>query len=273
MLIAANPVSAEVVPTAGEWDSRIREIIYNPKDVIRVTAFYGISTHIQLSEKEEIVSEGVSMGDDAAWNLVISGKRHIFLKPVARVKPETNLVVITNKRIYQFQLMVSAHDAATFKQKGKDLVYSLHFKYPEDFIAETAAKALADEKIAKARDIKRRLEEGRAGGDNLDYWINGSPDIAPTRVSDDGRFMYLTFGNNRDMPSIFEVNKEDGEALVNTTVEGNTIIVQRTYRKLILRKGIEIACLINKSFDVNNGKDNITGTVSGSVQRVLKGDK
>jgi len=42
-------------------------------------------------------------------------------------------------------------------------------------------------------------------------------------------------------------------------------------RRLILRKGIAVASVVNKSFDLNGGMDNTTGTVSPDVERVIKG--
>jgi type IV secretion system protein VirB9 len=58
---------------------------------------------------------------------------------------------------------------------------------------------------------------------------------------------------------------------VNTNVEGNEIVVQRLVRQLTLRKGNAVACVVNKAFDLDGGKDNTTGTVAPDVERVIKG--
>ena len=100
----------------------------------------------------------------------------------------------------------------------------------------------------------------------------GSEEISPTAARDDGRFIFLTFSNNRDMPAIYSVDDEGNEALINTSViDGNTIVIQRMVPRLMLRKGKAVASVINKSFDMNGGTDNKTGTVAKDVQRVIKG--
>ena len=87
-----------------------------------------------------------------------------------------------------------------------------------------------------------------------------------------GRFIYLTFSNNRDMPAIYSVDDEGNESLINTSViDSNTIVIQRMVPRLMLRKGKAVASVINKSFDMNGGTDNKTGTVAKDVQRVIKG--
>ena len=57
----------------------------------------------------------------------------------------------------------------------------------------------------------------------------------------------MTFSNNRDMPAVYSVDKKGNEALINTNViEGNTIVVQRMVKEMMLRKGVG-RCLCGKS--------------------------
>ena len=132
-------------------------------------------------------------------------------------------------------------------------------------MAQTAQMASRD------ADVKERLAAAKQMVGNTDYWAAGSAEITPTGASDDGRFIRLTFSNNRDMPAVYAVDGEGNEALVNTNVDGNMIVVQRMVRRLTLRKGIAVVCVVNKSFDLSGGRDNNTGTVSQSVERVIKG--
>jgi type IV secretion system protein VirB9 len=107
-----------------------------------------------------------------------------------------------------------------------------------------------------------------------DYWVAGSEEISPTAARDDGRFIYLTFSNNRDMPAVYSVDAEGKEALITTNViDGNTIVIQRLVNQLILRKGNAVASVLNKSFELNGGTDNTSGTIAPDVQRVIKGGK
>ena len=159
--------------------------------------------------------------------------------------------------------------------KNPKLIYALNFRYPEEEAGKldgTRQKQAIKEKLANGKmadSAVNPLDENKPN-DNLDYWVAGSSEISPTSAKDDGRFTYLTFTNNRDMPAIYTVDAEGNEALVNTNVEGNTIIIHRVVPKLTLRKGIAVACLLNKSFNFAGGRDNTTGTVSAEVKRVVK---
>ena len=102
----------------------------------------------------------------------------------------------------------------------------------------------------------------------------GSEEVSPTTAFDNGRFIFLSFGNNKDMPAIYEQDREGNESLINTNViKGNTIVIQRMVERLILRKGEFVASVVNRSFDINGGIDNNTGTVAPDVNRIIKGDK
>ncbi len=257
---------AEVTPPKGQFDPRVRVVDYNPLNVVKLRTFYGVSTHIQLAEGETV--KDVALGDDQAWKVKPRGN-HIFIKPQA-TNADTNLTIVSDKRTYQFALVVqprSVKDASAWSDSN--LVYSLTFNYPTE---EATIKASAVTRKMRAADLKARLESAKNEVRNLDYWVAGSDEISPTAAHDDGRFIYLTFSNNRDMPAIYSVDARGNEALINTNVvDGKTIVVQRMVPHLMLRKGDAVASVINKSFDVNTGIDTTTGTVSPSVDRVIKG--
>jgi type IV secretion system protein VirB9 len=259
---------AELTPPKGAFDSRVRVVDYNPADVVKLTTFYGVSTHVQFGAKEAI--KDVAVGDQQAWDIVPRGS-HLFIKPKAQ-KADTNVTVVTDKRVYQFALIVeprNVRDATAWRDPN--LVFSLSFRYPDEEAARVTAQAMAAEAKATQTDMKGKLANAKKRDENRDYWLAGSEEVSPTAARDDGRFIYLTFSNNRDMPAVYAVDKDGNEALINTNVDGNEIVVQRMVRKLTLRKGNAVACLVNKSFDLNGGRDNTTGTVAPDVERVIKG--
>lgn len=272
-LTAAFPLfaQAEISPQRGAYDARVRVVDYNPANVVRLTTFYGVSTHIQFGDGEII--KDIATGDDQAWALVPRSGNHLFIKPRA-TNADTNLTVITNKRVYQFALMVRDSDRKNQEAwRDPNLVFSLSFRYPDEELAKQQAIAKAEQEQAVKRDVQSRLETAKSEVRNYDYWLAGALEVSPTEVHDNGRFTRLVFGNNRDMPAIYAVDSEGDESLINTNVEGNAIVVHRVYRKLILRKGNYVACLVNKSFDFDKGRDNTSGTVAPDVQRVLKESK
>lgn len=299
---------AEITPLGGKYDPRVRVIEYNPTNVVRVSTFYGVSTHVQFSDEENITD--IAVGDDQAWNIVPRGN-HLFVKPKAK-NADTNVTVVTNKRVYHFALMVvqrSSKDSDAWRDPA--LIYGLRFRYPDELteklVEKMVAEGQAEEKLAlqqeqqekdQARDdllklknnaLKRKListndaaaqelikpaeaaETATASytkPDNNDYWAAGSKEIMPTAARDDSRFTYLTFSNNRDMPAVYSVDAFDKEALINTSVEANTIIVHRVVPLLRLRKGDAVVCIRNRAFDLDGGKDNETGTVVPGIERI-----
>ena len=267
-LLVPSLAWAELTPPKGKLDSRVRVADYNPAEVYKIRTFYGVSTHVQFAEGETMTD--VALGDKDAWE-VEPRKSHLFIKPKAQ-KADTNLTVVTNKRVYQFALEVeprNTRDDRAWKDPG--LVYSLSFRYPNEEAARLAAQSASAEVKAARNEIKAKLAAANKVDENRDYWVAGSEEISPTAARDDGRFIYLTFSLNRDMPAVYAVDNEGNESLVNSNVEGNEIVVQRMVRKLVLRKGKAVACVVNKSFDLNGGRDNTTGTVSADVERVVKG--
>lgn len=280
---------AEIVPNRSEFDSRVRLIDYNPLDVIKLTTFYGVSTHVQFGSTEEI--RNVAVGDDLAWNIVPRGN-HLFIKPKAK-KADTNVTVVTDKRVYHFALVVqprSLKDSTAWRDPN--LVYGLSFRYPEEEAAKLAEEAKQEKIKERLGNVRSKLAsatkpgvEGagqgevgtpedrgmdHAGSGNYDYWVAGSSEISPTGARDDGRFTYLQFSNNRDMPAIYAVDTAGKEALINTNVEGNTIIIHRVLPRLTLRKGDAVACIRNNAFDYDGGRDNSLGTIAPDVERVVK---
>lgn len=270
-LLVPSLALAELTPKQGAFDPRVRVVDYNPLNVVKLSTFYGVSTHVQFAEGENIID--VAVGDDQAWKIVPRGN-HLFIKPQA-TKADTNVTVVTDKRTYQFALVVQPRRVSdSTAWSDPNLIFSLSFRYPDE---ETAQLARAESKEAvKARlnEVKTKLTDATKAGQNFDYWVAGSEEISPTAARDDGRFIYLTFSNNRDMPAVYSVDVKGNEALINTNViEGNTIVIQRLVPSLILRKGAAVASVVNKSFDLNGGIDNKTGTVASDVERVVKGAK
>lgn len=268
-LLVPAMAMAEITPPKGDYDSRVRTVDYNPLNVVKLSTFYGVSTHVQFADGETI--RDVAVGDDQAWKVVPRGS-HLFIKPQAE-KADTNVTVITDKRTYQFALVVqprAVKDSTAWADPN--LIFSLAFRYPDEEAAKAAATAQKEALQARLGEIKGKLSDATKEGQNFDYWVAGSEEVSPTAARDDGRFIYLTFTNNRDMPAVYSVDEQGNEALINTNViDGNTIVVQRLVRRLILRKGIAVASVVNKSFDLGGGMDNTTGTVSQDVERVIKG--
>jgi len=270
--LGVQAANAEVSPPRGAYDARVRVVDYNPQNVVRLTTFYGVSTHVQFGSGESILD--IASGDDGAWKMVPRSGNHLFIKPQLD-NADTNLTVVTSKRTYQFALIVRPADRNDEKAwHDPNLIFSLSFRYPDEILAQQQADALALKKKADKQRINQRFEQAKLDGPgtNGDYWIAGAAEVSPTAAKDNGQFMRLTFANNRDIPAFFEEDSDGNEHKVATNVEGNVVVVHRMYRKLVMRKGNYVACLVNKRFAFDSGRDNTSGTSAPDVKRVIKGE-
>jgi type IV secretion system protein VirB9 len=96
-------------------------------------------------------------------------------------------------------------------------------------------------------------------------------DIVPTLVFDDGRFTYLRFPNNREVPAVFQVLSDGSEAMLNARMEGDLLVVDRVTRRLMLRAGSAAVGVWNEAFDIDGVPPAGATTVAG-VKRLLKSD-
>jgi type IV secretion system protein VirB9 len=96
-----------------------------------------------------------------------------------------------------------------------------------------------------------------------------SQDIVPTLVFDDGRFTYLKFPGNREVPAVFHVLGDGSETLVNARMEDDLLVVDRVSRRLMLRAGSAVVGVWNEAFDLD-GRPPTAGTTVPGVQRVLR---
>jgi type IV secretion system protein VirB9 len=231
---------AERVPTEGPQDPRIRMVLYNPRDVVKIDATYGFHTVVEFAEDE--IVQSVLLGDSMAWEAVQSeGGNRIFLKP-KESNATTNLTVITDRRTYSFAL-----EASRSKAKNR-MTWRLRFEYPEE-------DTLRDERAALQRAAFVNPDApARPGRLNFEYSYGGKETFRPERMFDDGEFTYFKFGAQQELPTIFVVDEEKNEALVNSRVSGEYLVVYRVAKQFALRSGEALTCIFNEGFDARPGK-------------------
>lgn len=248
------------IPAGGEFDQRIKFIAYNPAEVVGIMGHYGFSTHIEFAPGEKIVKIGI--GDRKAWD-ISEQNNHLFLKPIAK-QPITNMTVLTNYRVYNFELNAHASKRGAHPEPN-DMCFQVKFEYPAS--AARAAERVAEKE--KLRDMLNQNDESQPK--NFNYWTKGSKTLSPNKAYDDKRFTYLTFANNKEMPAIYIENPDGTESLVNSHVEGDVIILHKVADKFVLRKGLLVACVYNRSYD-EDGITNERGTTIPGVKRQIKGE-
>jgi len=230
---AMSPVAAptQVVGAA----PAVQTYEYQPDRIFQVRTGLGITTQIELSPNEKILD--YSTGFSTGWEL--TRRDNVFYVKPKNVDVDTNMMIRTATHSYIFELKVVATDWKTLDQARRAGVqYKIVFSYPADtsFMAET-------KKVSETPELDTSLVKGRDY--NFDYDFSKSrktgPWLVPVNVYDDGRFTYIKMPDLKqfptgNFPTVYMREKEHGEdSVVNTTVEGNTIVVHGTYNYLVIR--------------------------------------
>lgn len=277
-VMVSVPAFAMDVPSSSRFDNRIQYVNYNAGDVVLVRALPGLGVRIVFAPGENIVDVGT--GFLQGWEFRKSGNI-LFLKPKSIktggndgqvMAPEagkwnTNLMVTTDQRLYDFDLQLPPGSNDGAPARNQRVAYRVEFRYP------------ADEARAKARQADKKAAEARLAAKpapmNWHYSMQVGKDseaIAPSMAYDDGRFTYLRFPNNRDFPTVFLVAGDKSESIVNANVDPSApdiLVVHRVAREMVLRLGSAVVGIYNDSYNMDGVPTN-TGTTVPGVERVIK---
>lgn len=206
----------------------------NQQPIIKATPFQ--ETVISLEPGEHYTS--ISSGDPSRWSYTVatsgnSGKQqqNILVKP-SYPDISTNMVITTDKRIYNVRLVSSFNQTTT---------RSVSFWYPEDMAnnAKGSASRQGQEGVAST------FNEVNLARLNFNYSICSSFFSRiicwkPVRAFDDGTHTYIEFPfslNQRDMPVLF-VQEGSEQQLVNYHVKVPYFVVDKIFHTAVLVMGV-----------------------------------
>jgi type IV secretion system protein VirB9 len=212
LAIAAAPLAAQVRPKPGTGDPRIQSIDYATDQVFQLQGSPGYAVTVELSPDEEV--ENVAVGDSSAWQVTANHRGdHLFVKALQAVP--TNMTVITNIRLYNFELVPGS---------PSDIAYTVRFHYP----------SAADGATEAAEDAPSANGEGR-------YKVSGDKALRPTAISDDGRHTYIAWPRDRSLPAVYALNEAGLETLVNGMMRDDIYVIDSVSQKLVFRIDHEVA--------------------------------
>lgn len=224
-------------------DSRMKIVSYNPYDVVTIIGNHLIATDIEFDREETIIS--VDIGDSLAWiHTVPKSIPYILsIKPVLPTS-DTNMTVITNKRIYHFRLKTSSQDTP----QSRGVTYGILFKYLDNnssYINGDNA-AFSDFSSSIEQNTSNNLMQQLTLNDN--YSFTGSKAIAPIKALDNGTFTFFKFAKNKPIPAIFAVDAKRNESLLNVHTQGDYVFIQGVFPQYTFRNGNNVTSVYNDSY-------------------------
>ena len=273
MLLITPLANSQPVPIT--TDSRLKTLVYNENEVYQLKFHYGYQSFVEFSEDEEI--EMISMGESFSWRITPAGKR-LFIRPL-EIAAHTNMIVITNKRTYQFDIRSGEYD----ENGDEELVYTVRFYYPDLKRAPAVPSRLSRPNLPpvpprppvpgqiqsgfpappaalqtprdKNPDIKvsGRLPENvlaaSQNGQSFNYqydFAGSATNIIPTKIYDDGLQTFMQFKNdNLIIPSVSVVDFIGNEHLLNYEIKSGHVVLDGVHRQLTLRLADSLICVFN----------------------------
>ncbi|EJC80770.1 type IV secretory pathway, VirB9 component [Rhizobium leguminosarum bv. trifolii WSM2297] len=279
LISVAMGVRAEDTPTAGKLDPRMRYLVYNPDQVVRMSTAVGATLVVTFGTGETVTAVAVSNSKDLA---ALPRSNYLFFKASQALSPQPVIVLTTSEagaRRYVFSISTRTMNRLDTGQH--DLYYSVQFVYPEDGAAarrkEIEKRSLLNRMRATAQAqqeaedlLSQPAEVADQDSNNFHYVAKGDRSLTPLEVFDDGATTVFRFPGNMRVPSIYIINPDGKEAAANFSIKGDYITVSAVAREWRLRDGHTALGIFNSAYDPI-GRNPGTGTVRADVWRVVKG--
>ena len=250
LLLFNNPVSAEVEPVSFAQDKRIKTVVYDQNQVVRVRANFMITTTVEFERDEHVIDDGIVIGNAISWQ-VTPVQHYLIIKPQAE-NADSNLTVFTNKRVYNFDL-----SAKWASKKDKHLSYYIRFQYPQ--AAQAAAMRKHTDYVESQKRATERLEKALNPTQlNFDYRSQGDSVLKPVQVFDDGTFTYFKFDKKTPLPAVFSIDNENQESLINFRIEGKFLVVEQLGKRFTLRRNKQVVTVARlRRGEINPSSDTV----------------
>ena len=260
-----SPALAEELPKQVRQDKRVREVEYDASQVTLVATQRLISTQVEFSPEETIVTAGIG---NPSYNMVAK-LNYLFVKPT-EMHPPTNVNVVTQlpdgrRRTYQLVFGITPTG-----DRREPPFFLVRFRYAADVQARRAADAAVRADAQRGKEADRVLARDASHGPrNYAFSIQGEEDFEPVEVYDNGKVTTFRFKGATELPAIY-LGLDDGkDELVPRSIEGELVTVHAVAKKFVLRRGDLVMCVFNERF-VPEGIEPGTKTTSPNVVRLTK---
>jgi type IV secretion system protein VirB9 len=302
LAITGHALALEHPNGAQNPDQRVCDVVYDPNDIVDVTAEVGAAITIAFRSSERI--DYVSASDTAHLKQAETKGSNVLWLKATEAMPSQPLSVRTlqedgTPRDYAIQwtairppareparvaLAASTEPAhlagAALPQPpasgATQSCYVIRYQYPGDYKAakDKAARAQWATWQQKKAEIALRQQQIQGTSHNVRYVAMGDTSIGPTEIFDDGYTTELHFPGNMRIPVILTVTPDGKESQVTgITAEDNGVVKLQSVLPMIrLRDGNLVLCIFNKGYNPI-GHNPATGTTSPSIDRDVRAGK
>ena len=201
-------------------------------------------TTIILNKDEVMTTDDVFLSDSKSWEIVgdiwttQEGERQLIMIKPLKEGLETDMLVVTNKRLYKFILYSTKSDYQPM----------VKFNYKEDkhFVTSNTKKAKPEKTVTAYDEVDESLV-------SYNYKIQipvfqRKTGFVPELVYDDGSFTYIKFSEEvlqKEMPVIYENSRD----IVNYEIhpsDHSLLIINKLITKVTIRLGKQKITVVKK---------------------------
>jgi type IV secretion system protein TrbG len=231
---AANSIVAKPSP----YSSKLVVFPYHKDAIYPVNTFFNRFTHFEFETGERLVGVFVSDETEFERHVAVTG-RDAMIRPRTR-GASGSATIITDRRRYQIEL----RDVSVCPQENQ--YQRVSWLVDQGIYEDASAIAAApNTMVAKsAQQIEKAVEPTASTGLgikldklNTDYTIEGSDEIKPVMVMDDGERTYLKFPDSMTLrPAMFAVSKAGEPQIVEYAAQNAYFISAQIFTHGILLK-------------------------------------
>ncbi|WP_066351716.1 TrbG/VirB9 family P-type conjugative transfer protein [Aliarcobacter skirrowii] len=222
---------------------------YEDENTYKVRLRTAVETMFVLPPGEKIIS--YSLGDSLVFKYKPIIVKNYQTENLFTVRPQTagadtNLIVVgASGKIYKFYLRADNHDSPFLPIFTIYISKDGKIPSPKPLKADFESLEISSEnKKELSHFLSNKVEMQNA---NFGYIsLNGSDDIKPDTVFDDGKFTYFYFksqnGKIKNLPVVYRV-VDDYDTPVNSRIEGDFIIAETLSKRWTLRSGTAHHCI------------------------------
>lgn len=290
-LTSALPTAAiaRETPRSGHKDARMRTVVYDPAQVVRLSTVVATALVVTFDSREKIAAVAVT----DSKNLVATPRDNfLFMKSRDILTPQP-IIVLTKgpKGTRRYVFEVEAISAARQSAEQRDVYYSVEFRYPADRAQALMVAQRLRERQQRARQaqmavvsqrarVRRRLQQASAPAvlgppaipvpvANWHYVAQGNRRLVPAKVYDNGSSTFFQFSPEMRMPAIFRINPDGREVATNVSVKNDWVMIGGVGRGWRLRDGKTNLTIWNQG-SATAAASPVTGTASSTVRRVMR---